>query len=114
DVTERKRAEEALRQSEATLNAVLDALPMGVAIANAQGGLVRHNAAHLELWGVPPETTSFEQYGEWVGYWPESGRRIQTHEWAMTRALLFGEVVKGELVECERFGTHERRTYLNN
>ena len=32
----------------------------------------------------------------------------------MSRALLRGEVIKGELIECDRFGTGERRVFLNN
>ncbi|MBD0274803.1 MAG: response regulator, partial [Acetobacteraceae bacterium] len=39
---------------------------------------------------------------------------IKAHEWAMARALLKGEVVKGELVECEQFGAKRRRFFLNN
>ena len=114
DITQRKLAEEALRQSEETLKAVLAALPVGVLVADAGRRLVRDNAAHRELWGGPPETTGWEQYGEWVGYWPETGERIKAEEWALTRALVKGEVVIGELVECERFGSGERRVFLNN
>ncbi|WP_207461120.1 PAS domain S-box protein [Azospirillum sp. SYSU D00513] len=101
-------------RSEALLSAVLDALPVGVLIADAGGRIVRDNAVHRDLWGMAPETTSWEQYGDWVGYWPETGERIKAAEWAMSRALLRGEVVRGELVESERFGTRERRFFLNN
>jgi PAS domain S-box-containing protein len=111
---QRRRVEDELRASEAKLSAVLDALPVGVVIADAEGRLVRDNAAHRELWGMPPETASWEGYGEWVGYWPETGQRIKAHEWAMARALLKRETVRGELVQNERFGAGERRTYLNN
>jgi PAS domain S-box-containing protein len=114
DLTERLAAEQALRRSEATLAAVLEALPVGVIIADAGGRIVRDNAANRVLWGVPPETTSWTGYGEWVGYWPDTGERIGAGEWAMARALLHGETVQGELVECERFGTRERRVFLNN
>ncbi len=113
DVTERFRAEQAVRRSEATLSAVLESLPVGVLIADRQGRLLRDNAAHRELWGVPPETSGWEQYGDWEGYWPDSGKRIEAHQWAMARALLFGEVVKGELVECQPFRGGERKFFLN-
>lgn len=104
----------ALQESEATLSAVLDALPVGVVIADADGRITRDNAANRELWGTPPETTRWEQYGAWVGYWPDSGRRIRAEEWGLARALRSGEVVRNELVENERFGTGERRLFLNN
>lgn len=114
DITERKAAEAALRRSEALLSAVLDALPVGVIIADAQGRILRDNPVNRELWGIPPETTSWEEYADWVGFWPGTGERIKAEEWGMARALLKGEVVHAELVECQRFGTHERRFYLNN
>lgn len=114
DITERSRAEEALRTSEALLSAVLDALPVGVVIADASGRLIRANAAHAAIWGVAPETTSWEQYGAWVGYWPATGERIQSHEWAMARALRDGEVVTGELVAYEPFGSGQQQFFMNN
>jgi PAS domain S-box-containing protein len=109
-----KESETTLKKSEATLSAVLDALPVGVIIADAAGRIARDNPANRAIWGIPPETGNWEQYGEWVGFWPETGARIQAHEWAMARALLHGEVVRDELVECQPFGATERRSYLNN
>ena len=111
---ERAQAEAALRQGEALLSAVLDSLPVGVILADAQGRITRDNAVNRELWGVPPEMTGFEQYGEWVGWWPATGERIAGTDWAMARALLHGETVKNELIENQRFGTGERRFILNN
>ncbi len=114
DITERKQAEEEIRQNEATLNAVLESLPVGVVIADKNGGLLRVNRVVNEIWGLHLETKNWEQYQDWVGYWPDTGERLQAHEWAMSRALLQGETVVGELVECEQFGTGRRRFILNN
>lgn len=114
DVTERVRAEHAVKTSEATLNAVLDALPLAVVISDPRGSLVRENQAHRELWGVHPQRSSWEQQPEWVGFWPETATRIEGHEWAISRALVDGEAVRDQLVEIERSGSHERRLVLNN
>lgn len=114
DITDRKRAEAEAESQRRMLDAVLDALPVGVLISNKDGSLLRDNAANRAIWGFPPETRCWEQYDQWVGYWPDSGRRIQAHEWAMARALLNGETVVGELVECERFDNGQRRYFLNN
>jgi PAS domain S-box-containing protein len=114
DITERKLAEDALRESVTTLNAVFEALPAGVVVADAEGRIVRDNAATRTLWGVPPETKSWEDYSHWVGWWPETGERIQAHEWAMARALLHGEVTRNELIHYQRFHSEERGYYLNN
>ena len=51
DITDRKRAEEALRRSERLLRLVLDALPVGVAVVDRSGDIILSNpavAAHLE------------------------------------------------------------------
>ncbi len=114
DTTQQREAEEKLRQSEATLNAVLDALPVGVVITDVNGAVIRDNEAHRKLWGMPPRTESIAQFDQWEGYWPESHQRIEVHEWAMARALLNGEVTVGELIECKRFDSGERRFLLNN
>jgi PAS domain S-box-containing protein len=111
DITGRKQAETALIESEATLNTVLETLPAGIVIADADGRIVRDNAATRELWGIPPEMTS---YGDWVAWWPETGERVKAQEWAMARALLRGEVTKNELIQNQRFNSDERRYYLNN
>jgi PAS domain S-box-containing protein len=114
DLIDRKQAEEALRRSQATLNAVLDALPVGLVIAEPDGKIVRVNAAIKAMWGLPPETRHWEQYGEWIAYWPETGARIQAHEWAMARALRQAKTVVGELIEYQPFGSRQRRFMLNN
>ncbi|PYE53831.1 PAS domain S-box protein [Deinococcus yavapaiensis] len=114
DLSERLAWEAKLQASEARLTAALDALPVGVVFSDASGHLMHDNAAHRALWGGAPETTSWKQYGEWIGWWPKSGARIQADEWAMARALLHGETVRGELVEYQLFGTNERRFFLNN
>ncbi|MGX5773472.1 PAS domain S-box protein [Methylorubrum zatmanii] len=114
DATARREAEEASRRSEAFLAATLERLPVGVIIAGADGRILRDNPANREIWGVPPETLSWEQYGAWVGYWPETGQRLRAEEWGMARALLQGETVRGELIEIERFDGGGRRLFLNN
>jgi len=114
DITARRESADQTRRSEALLSAVLDALPVAVVIADADGRIVRDNEASRELWGVPPETEGWEQYSDWVGWWPDTGKRIAAGEWAMTRALKDGEVTQGELIRNQKFGSGEQRLYLNN
>src|ERR671913_307143 len=55
NTTERKRAEEALRESEATLNSILNNLAEGVLVADTQGHVVFVNSAARSMLGVPEE-----------------------------------------------------------
>ncbi|MDZ5456731.1 PAS domain S-box protein [Azohydromonas lata] len=111
---ERARAERALAASEAHLQAVLDALPVGVGLADAEGRLVRHNAANRALWGMLPATHHREEYGQWEAYWGDSGERIAARDWALARALRQGQVVRGDLVEYQPVGGGPRRWCLNS
>lgn len=54
DVTERKRAEEALRDSEERLRRVLDALPVAAYTCDAEGLITYFNTRAAELWGREP------------------------------------------------------------
>jgi PAS domain S-box-containing protein len=132
DITERVRAEEELRESErraqeaarrATeerqlLDAVLDAAPAGIIVADAGGRLLRFNHANELLWGPAPLSENVEGYREWKGWWADQssrhGRLLEPQEWAMSRALR-GETVRDDVVSIEPFdkpGT--RRTMLNS
>lgn len=122
EVGERTRAEERIRELNAQLerqfsgvndllDAVLDALPVSIIIADAEGRVVRMNRASDRIWGHhSPASQSVHDYDDWVGYWPGTGDRIQAKEWALGRAILKGEVTTEERVEIERFDDHERVT----
>ncbi len=114
DITDLKRAELEWQRQQSYLDAVLEALPVGVVIADRGGRIVRHNPATRELWGELPEAASWQDYGAWVGWRPATGERIKAEEWALTRALLEGEDTRNELVQNQRFGAGDRRYYLDN
>ncbi|NLH49694.1 MAG: PAS domain S-box protein [Myxococcales bacterium] len=52
DITERLRAEESLRQSEALSRAVIENSPLGISIRSATGRLLRYNAAWQRIWAM--------------------------------------------------------------
>src|SRR5215216_3126226 len=68
NTTERKRAEEALRESEATLNSILNNLAEGVLVADTQGHVVFVNSAAHSMLGVPEEEPLDELPDPWVGF----------------------------------------------
>jgi two-component system CheB/CheR fusion protein len=120
DITERKRAEEALEaahlaavQEKSRLEAVMEALPVGVAILDSLGGNIRSNRAFEEVWGGPrPLPRTLDDYADFKAWWVETGQRVQPEEWASSRAVRNDESLIGQLLRIERFdGTH---AYIHN
>ncbi|MGE0086420.1 MAG: PAS domain S-box protein [Desulfococcaceae bacterium] len=107
DITERKRAEEALRASEQLLKKVLETIPVGVWIADKTGKIMHGNPAGKEIWKgaryVGPE--EFHEYKAW---WAKTGKRIEPEEWGLARAVSKGESSFEEEIEIECFdGSHK-------
>ncbi len=107
DITERRRAEEALRASENLLKKVLEIIPVGVWIADKTGKIMQGNPAGKEIWKgaryVGPE--EFHEYKAW---WKKTGKRIEPEEWGIARAVSKGEASFEEEIEIECFdGSHK-------
>jgi PAS domain S-box-containing protein len=108
---ERKRTEEELKSAQAeTLNeknrleAVMEALPVGVAILDTEGGNIRWNPMFDQVWGSPrPVVQSIGEYALYKAWWADTGRPVQPEEWASARAVTKGEAVLGQEVQIERF-----------
>ena len=131
DITERKNAEQALQDSQAQamatarqaederrrLDALLEAVPVGIIVADADGALAHVNAQNRKIWGDHPMSSDVGQYAEWKGWWADGsgkhGQRLREDEWAMARALA-GEAAPRQVIEVESFDQPPvRRIILN-
>ena len=107
DITERKRAEEALRESENLLQLVLATLPVGVAVTDPADNIIVANPASKRIWGDVIISGS-ERRERSIAFWHDSGKRIAPEEWASLRALSKGETSLNELIDIETFdGVHK-------
>lgn len=121
EVTEQKRAEEALRLSRqeaigaaqeaeagrARLSAVLQAVPVGIMMADSDGNVLESNAAHDALWcrcSLPKNTRI--DFSEWKGWWADGsarhGQPLEPDEWPLVQALR-GSPQAHALIEIETF-----------
>ena len=110
DISVRKRTEEALaaarREADAaraSLEAVMDALPTGVAFVDVNGRLVRSNASFDRIWSACRlRTDSVLDYRRHKVRWLDTGRDVLPEEWASSMALRDGATVVGQSFEIER------------
>ena len=102
DITDRKRAEESLRESEHLLRLVLDALPVGVAVVDRSGDILLSNPASQLIWGGSIRSGP-ERYAESKAWWHATGERVAPADWASVRARVNGETSVNEIIEIESF-----------
>jgi PAS domain S-box-containing protein len=91
------------------LDAVMQALPVGVALLDAQGGQVSANKRFDEIWGHPmPAAKAIGDYIQDKASWVESGKTVLPDEWASSRTLHNGETVIGQLIRIQGFDGVQR------
>lgn len=108
----RKTQAEAVTAAESTLrerrllDAVFNAVPAGIIVADADGRLLRMNRANARIWGIAPYSSTVGEYGEWKGWWagdsPSAGQRLRAEDWGLARSLRTGQECT-DIVEIEPF-----------
>jgi PAS domain S-box-containing protein len=96
DITERKAAEEALRESRATLSAALESMTDGLFISDASGRLVEFNEAFAKYQRFPSKSACFQKFSDYPAILEVSfadGSPAPLDMWAVPRALR-GETVR--------------------
>jgi PAS domain S-box-containing protein len=100
--------------AEARLRAMLEVLPLGVTISDADGTLLMMNRALHLLWGeAAPLDVGIAGYANYKGWWPDTGERLAAEDWALARALRLRQPIIAEEVEIETFDG-QRKTILNS
>lgn len=109
DVTEQVTARRRVEEDRGRLEAVLEALPVGVVIADRDGRILEANEAARAVWGgVLPDRPA-----RVAGWWTDSGAPLREDEWPLARALSRGEAPVGEMIDIER-GDGRRGTILSS
>ena len=90
DITARKLAEEALRDSEEFSRAVIDNSPIGITVRTATGKLMSYNQAWQKLWNIPDDDVSqdlscdrealvFNERDDYLAPFHDEIRRVYSH-----------------------------------
>ncbi len=102
DITERKKAEEALRESEEELRAIFDSSGNGIALLDLEGRVIRVNKRVLEVGGYDIEELSGKPLDLLKMFTPESIERMSS----VSDMVLSGkEVTAFECEVCTKSGT---------
>jgi hypothetical protein len=91
---------------------VLEALPVGVWIMDRTGQITHGNPAGRAIW-AGARYVGPEQFGEYKGWWAETGQPIGAADWAAARAISRGETSVDEVIDIECFDG-SRKTILNS
>ncbi len=95
------RAEEAVK-SDSDDRQIIETMPVGVIVANAQGKITQMNSEANRIWGGT-SSVDLGHFSEYAGRWTDSGKSLATEDWALARALSKGQVSQYEIIEIQCF-----------
>jgi PAS domain S-box-containing protein len=81
---------------------LIDILPVGVWVADAQGRLVRSNPAAAAIWRGTP-AGGMDALPQYTGWWADSGTPVAPDDWGLVRAIRRGETSSSELIRIRCF-----------
>jgi PAS domain S-box-containing protein len=113
DITERKRAEEALRASETRLQAVTENLSEGLIVSSLDGRLLHWNRAGLEMHGFRTLAEGLRKLPEFADTFAVElldGTSVPFEQWPLQR-VLSGEVLRDFEVRLRRFDRDWERVF---
>ncbi len=89
------------------LQQIIDNMPIGVWLSDADGRLLLENPAGREIWGRKG-LQGVTHYGELRGWWADTGKPLAREDWGLVRALRDGQACLEERIEIETVDGHRK------
>jgi PAS domain S-box-containing protein len=112
DITERKQLESSLELSEYMMRKVVETIPVGLWIADQSGHISLANPEAERIWGGA-KLVELSRYGEYKGWWENTGKEVGSSGWTLARAVQHGEVSRGEVVNIAAFDGEQRTIIMS-
>ncbi|WP_019177055.1 GAF domain-containing sensor histidine kinase [Methanomassiliicoccus luminyensis] len=106
-VLEKEHMRELARKEEeekSRLRAILNTLPVGVLIVDADGTTAEYNAIRDRIWGHGATPKNIDELSSHEGRWADNGMKLKKNDWPIVRALKKRETVLGEVIDIRRGG----------
>lgn len=110
DVTTVRKYQKAIENQMKLFVNVLELLPVGVWILDANGKIISGNEAARKIWGGE-KYVGLDQFAEYKGRWYKTGKEIQPDEWAAARAIRNRETSINEEIEIDCFDGTKKIIY---
>lgn len=91
-----------ISSQEALLSTVMENLPVGIWLINEKGEIVSGNTEGKRIW-AGARYIGAEQFGEYKGWFLDTGKKIEPEEWAAAKIMKTGKPVLNEEIEIECF-----------
>ncbi|QFU84866.1 PAS domain S-box protein (plasmid) [Natronorubrum aibiense] len=109
DITERKHAELERQRTMEQLETLVDILPIGVVVADANGSLIRANDTAREIWGGDVfDAESITEYDKYPAVWADTDEPVTLDDWTMSQVLHGAEVTEPNIYEISAFDGEQR------
>ncbi|WP_276256528.1 PAS domain S-box protein [Halomontanus rarus] len=109
DITDRKRAELKLQRSNEQLQSLVEILPVGVVVADQNGGIIEANNAATKIWGGDVfDADSLEEYDALPVRWADTREPVERDEWTLARVLQGEEITTPRVFEIEAMDGERR------
>jgi PAS domain S-box-containing protein len=107
DITQDKKTQLELQQNEKLLRLIIETMPVGLVIIDQTGQIMLANQESHKVWGGA-KYVGMDEYSQYKAWSLETGKRLQTDDWAAVQALDKGQPVLNQELEIETFdGTHK-------